>query len=83
MPVSRRGLIKGLGGLGALALAGTGLATIARKPSGGPAQAEEHSKAERQWAFVVDLRRCDGCKYCTEACQQTHYLSKDQEWIKV
>jgi molybdopterin-containing oxidoreductase family iron-sulfur binding subunit len=41
------------------------------------------SKPPRQWAYVIDLRRCDGCKKCTEACQTTHSLPKDHEWIKV
>ncbi len=36
-----------------------------------------------QWAFVVDLRKCDGCEACTVACQKTHYLGPDQKWIKV
>jgi dimethyl sulfoxide reductase iron-sulfur subunit len=38
---------------------------------------------ERQWAFVVDMRLCDGCDACTEACQKTHYLAADQKWINV
>ena len=39
--------------------------------------------ATHQWAMVIDLRRCDGCKRCTEACQETHHLAKGTEWIKV
>ncbi len=35
-----------------------------------------------QWAMVIDLARCDGCKECTKACQETHFTG-DQEWIKV
>ena len=35
-----------------------------------------------QWAMVIDLARCDGCKECTKACQWTHFTG-DQEWIKV
>ena len=35
-----------------------------------------------QWAMVIDLERCDGCKMCTTACQETHFTG-DQEWIKV
>ncbi|MGZ8595924.1 MAG: hypothetical protein ACXWYJ_09715, partial [Actinomycetota bacterium] len=26
-----------------------------------------------QWAMVIDLARCDGCKECTKACQETHF----------
>jgi dimethyl sulfoxide reductase iron-sulfur subunit len=36
-----------------------------------------------QWAFVIDLRRCDGCGDCTTGCQDAHYLPRDQEWIRV
>jgi len=39
--------------------------------------------AAHQWAFVIDLRRCDGCGDCTLGCQEMHYLPSDQEWIKV
>jgi molybdopterin-containing oxidoreductase family iron-sulfur binding subunit len=38
---------------------------------------------KRQWAMVIDLRRCDGCRHCTIACQAMHYLPEDHEWIKV
>ena len=84
MNVSRRQVIKGLGGAGALALAeGVGL-TVLRPPAPREAQAaEQKKKGEHQWAFVIDLRRCEGCNDCTTACQTTHFLPKDQEWIKV
>jgi molybdopterin-containing oxidoreductase family iron-sulfur binding subunit len=39
--------------------------------------------AAHQWGFVIDLRRCDGCQACTTGCQEMHYLSPEQEWIKV
>src|SRR3989304_9820828 len=60
-----------------------GLAPVARSLEEAAQAQGGQEKAKRQWAFVVDLRRCDGCKVCTEACQATHYLPKDQEWIKV
>jgi molybdopterin-containing oxidoreductase family iron-sulfur binding subunit len=46
----------------------------------------DETSVTRRWAFVVDLRLCDGCNgeaECTKACQQTHYLSPDQKWINV
>ncbi len=39
--------------------------------------------AEHQWAMVIDLRYCNGCKACTMSCQQAHSLHKDQTWIHV
>ncbi len=36
-----------------------------------------------QWAMVIDLRYCNGCKLCTAACQNAHYLHADQTWIDV
>jgi molybdopterin-containing oxidoreductase family iron-sulfur binding subunit len=82
MAVSRRNLLKGLGGIAGAALAGAvGVSIPPRSVTRG--QTSGHKKADRQWGMVVDLRRCDGCKECTGACQVTHYLTNDQEWIKV
>ncbi|MDO8612999.1 MAG: hypothetical protein Q7R32_09280, partial [Dehalococcoidia bacterium] len=83
MTVSRRRLLQGLGGLLAAAVGGVGLSRLGL-PIGTRAGAQgARQESQRQWGFVVDLRRCDGCKYCTQACQATHYLAEDQEWIKV
>ncbi|HET8569330.1 MAG TPA: 4Fe-4S dicluster domain-containing protein [Candidatus Limnocylindria bacterium] len=71
--ITRRRL---LGGIGA---AGAALVPIHFDPAGLAAE----PKAERQWAMVIDMRRCDGCGDCTKACQTTHELPKDFEWIKV
>lgn len=51
---------------------------------GEPALAETTSQQTEvpQWAMVIDLARCDGCKECTAACQKTHFTG-DQEWITV
>lgn len=75
---TRRRVLRALavGGAGS-ALGGGLLAGRAR------AAKTEAESASHQWAFVVDLRRCDGCEKCTRACQRAHYLSKDQTWIKV
>lgn len=47
------------------------------------ASASPADLAKRRWAFVFDLRRCDGCGDCTRGCQKMHFLPDDQEWIKV
>jgi len=75
---TRRQLMTALGGAGGAALA-VGLSPIAFPE----ADAAEPGKPERQWVMVIDLRKCDGCRKCTEACQETHQLPASFEWIKV
>jgi molybdopterin-containing oxidoreductase family iron-sulfur binding subunit len=48
-----------------------------------PASGSAETAAAHQWAFVIDLRRCDGCGDCTKGCQEMHFLDPDQEWIRV
>ncbi len=84
--VSRRRFLGGVGAVAGVAAASViPLTQIHREghPNAHAAQADTPTKASRQWAVVIDLRRCDGCKKCTEACQKTHYLPKEHEWIKV
>ncbi|MBI3966565.1 MAG: 4Fe-4S dicluster domain-containing protein [Chloroflexi bacterium] len=77
--LTRRGFLQTIGAAAAGA-AVTGSATDRGAASSAPS---ESAAAEHQWAFVIDLRRCDGCEECTVACQKTHYLSPGQTWIKV
>ena len=59
LSISRRQLLKGTGAAaltGAVSLVPTGKAIAAQ------------AKAPR-WAFIVDLRRCIGCRACTVACK--------------
>lgn len=54
--------------------------------SGGAQRRRARSATKKklsQWMMIIDLRRCDGCKACTAACQEAHYLPKETEWIKV
>lgn len=37
----------------------------------------------KKFVMVFDLAKCDGCKKCTEACQDMHFTERDREWIKV
>ena len=75
--LTRRQLLGTLGGVGGTALA-AGWAPIAFS-----ANAAQTPAKLRQWAMVIDLRKCDGCKRCTAACQETHHLPQNFEWIKV
>ena len=78
--VSRRHVLAGLG-TGAMA---AGFVPIAFEAAGAshPAATSAQQK-DRQWAMVIDMRKCDGCKKCTVACQETHHLPANFEWIKV
>ena len=67
---------------GSVAAAGAVAAAFMPIGSPSPAAAVETQK-KRQWAMVIDMRRCDGCKKCTEACQAAHHLPKSFEWLKV
>lgn len=75
--LTRRRFVGVVGSVGALA---AGAVAASQAPA---TAAPRREAAAHQWAFVVDLRRCDGCEMCTRACQQAHYLAKDQSWIKV
>jgi molybdopterin-containing oxidoreductase family iron-sulfur binding subunit len=72
---SRRSFLKAIGAAG-------GVAALAGSLIGEHAVSAADD-GEHQWAFVIDLRRCDGCENCTKACQKTHSLSRDQKWINV
>jgi molybdopterin-containing oxidoreductase family iron-sulfur binding subunit len=76
--VSRRVFLHGGVSIGAA----VGGSMIAREALVRPTKAAGEGGAH-QWAFVVDLRRCDGCERCTAACQTMHYLGKEQVWIRV
>jgi molybdopterin-containing oxidoreductase family iron-sulfur binding subunit len=92
--VSRRRLLGGLGAAGLLTTAvavGLPVAQLGRSP--GTAQAGTDTPATpgrlRQWALVIDLRKCEGCvttdkaPQCIEGCNAEHFVPKGQEWIKV
>ena len=65
------------------------LARLAPLPGDGPSSAATDPPAPvtattpHRWVMVIDLRSCDGCGRCTQACQAGHYLDPQQEWIKV
>ena len=51
--------------------------------SGAATMASSEAPPTHQWAMVIDLSMCNGCKSCTAACQKAHYLTPDQTWIDV
>jgi len=70
-------------GLGSAAAAGSSLVGFARRLTGRASSEGLDGPTTRQWGLLIDLRRCDGCRECTVACQRTHHLPLDQQWIKV
>lgn len=85
--LSRRQALLALAAAGSALAAGPLLAPLVQvhgeSDPADPTHAGETPLPPRRWAMVIDLRRCDGCKKCTEACQAKHYLPPEQEWIKV
>jgi Fe-S-cluster-containing dehydrogenase component len=41
------------------------------------------SGLENQWVMVIDLAKCQGCRDCTVACNEGHFVPEGQEWIPV
>ena len=81
--LSRRTFVKVAGLLGIGGLAGRTW-NMERVPvSDDLVTAAQVDLGEHQWAFIIDLRRCDGCGKCTTGCQEMHHLPDDQAWIKV
>ena len=37
----------------------------------------------RKFVMVIDLAKCKNARKCTEACQESHDLAKDQEWLRI
>jgi Fe-S-cluster-containing dehydrogenase component len=82
--ISRRQFIAALAALGISAELGNNIVNAAAATAGrATATRAGAKKPVSQWTMIIDLRRCDGCGSCTVACQQRHYLPKEQEWIKV
>lgn len=86
--VSRRAVLRSLVAMGAAtsftALAGGHVAALVDQLDElAPDHGSSATGVKRRWAMVIDLRRCDGCERCTEACQAAHYLEPEQTWLKV
>ena len=82
---SRRQFIKWIGALlfGSAIAGGVGINLLRDKVAALSEEDKDGNKIDRQWVMVFDLRLCDGCLRCSEACVKEHYLHKDQSWIKV
>ncbi len=82
--MSRRSVLKalGAGAIGAITGAAT-LPNVVRFAAEAQGTPLKPPTLEHRWSMVFDLRLCDGCKKCTEACQKMHFLPDELEFIKV
>lgn len=94
--VSRRHLLGGLGAAAALAATGVGVFTVNHSPDEAPIpiagktqSSAARAATQRQWAMVIDLKKCEGCvtngkaPQCVEGCNAEHFVPPGQEWIQV
>ena len=84
MEASRRGfiqfLVRGATLVGAVGVAWrAGVSRIFREVL----PARSVAPSNQKWVMVIDLAKCDGCRDCTRACNQMHFVPPLQEWIKV
>lgn len=81
--LSRRDVLRGLGGLG-LGVAAAGL--LNRVAAWWPFRQEATTAGhheypyEHQWTMVIDLNECIGCDYCVHACQNINDVADDMQW---
>ena len=89
---SRRQLLKLMAAAGAAAAVAPLAPTFLQgRDNGQPARTSNNLSGtrKRQWAMVIDLRRCDGhvnqdgAPACVEACNREHFVPPGQEWLKV
>jgi len=87
--LTRRQLLKGAAGVAVAAAVPAWLARGVLPIGGDGKKAATTPKRLRQWAWVADLRKCDGCvsinapPACMEACNATHFVPQGQAWIRV
>ncbi len=68
---------------------GAGGAASQLIPLGDKTAAADAGRTRRQWAMVIDLRKCEGCvttgkaPLCVEGCNAEHFVPAGQEWIRV
>ncbi|MCP3990734.1 MAG: 4Fe-4S dicluster domain-containing protein [Actinomycetia bacterium] len=83
MTVTRRSALKKIGLGGAAVAVPLGGLALASQASG------QSNQRVRQWAMIIDLRRCDACQsqntppQCTLACIEGHLVPEPMEWIEI
>lgn len=89
MSFSRRQFLRRV----ALVVAGVatpvGMRQLATQMPRAQAASPGRAASARQWAMVIDLRKCEGCEtigeppQCTVACNEGHHLRPEQPWLPV
>jgi molybdopterin-containing oxidoreductase family iron-sulfur binding subunit len=83
--ISRRSFLRRASALAATALGGAAAST---RPTGATEQPPQGARL-RQWAMVIDLRRCDGCAglemppQCSQYCNWARFVPEGQQWLEV
>ncbi|UCH25826.1 MAG: 4Fe-4S dicluster domain-containing protein [Trueperaceae bacterium] len=82
--MTRRSFLKGVGKTAAKAvLGGAMLPPIVRFTAEAQGEPLRPPVIKHRWVMIFDLRLCDGCKDCTKACREMHFLPEELEFIKV
>ena len=88
--IPRRRLIQAAGALAAAgAVPGLWATGVVPRPQEAAGRTQTQSRRLRQWAMVIDLRKCEGCvtqdkaPRCTEGCNAEHFVPEGQQWIRV
>lgn len=70
--ISRRGLLRAGLACGLLAAATSGCASLG-----------EAEQVESEYALIIDLNKCAGCRACEEACNQRNHLPEGESFIRI
>ena len=82
--MDRRRFLKMAGiGAGAVAVLAFGSKFLADKIVPAAADPRLKGSAADSWVMLIDLKKCDGCGACTQACSKAHYVPSGQQWIRV
>lgn len=81
--LTRRDFLKISGGVLGFALFSPPLIELVRRFRPTALKQKTADKSISQWCMVVDLRKCQGLRKCTQACIKMHFVPEGQEWIQV